>query len=301
MRKSLKPFVAVAMGAALVTGLAACDALPPIEIPSELPDISIPPIPTGDPVPGPIVTETVTADPAPAPIVTVTVTEDGVPGPQPTETVTAEPGPQPTITVTADPDDPNPVPTVTVTVTSNVTATPSPEPSPSITPTPTPMPSPEPEPEYDGEVSTVAYWPWILLGLIIAGLLAWWWSTAASRSNGKRRLAAAGAKMAWAEESLAPHVLGQASAAEELAAWQAGKPTLDELDRELFTQSTSAPTQALRTAAVQGRAVLGELRAALDAETSLGAKPDADAVRASRGRVDAARAQVRAWVAAADS
>lgn len=299
MRKSLKPFVAVAMGAALVTGLAACDALPPIEIPSELPDISIPPIPTGDPVPGPIVTETVTADPAPAPIVTVTVTEDGVPGPQPTETVTAEPGPQPTITVTADPDDPNPVPTVTVTVTSNVTATPSPEPSPSVTPTP--MPSPEVDPPVDVEDDPTKWWPWILLGLIVAGLLAWWWSTAASRSNGKRRLAAAGAKMAWAEESLAPHVLGQASAAEELAAWQASRQTLDELDRELFTQSTSAPTQALRTAAVQGRAVLGELRAALDAETSLGAKPDADAVRASRGRVDAARAQVRAWVAAADS
>jgi hypothetical protein len=138
------------------------------------------------------------------------------------------------------------------------------------------------------------------LGLIIAGLLAWWWSAAASRANGKRRLNAARTQMAWADGSLAPHVLGQASAADAQAAWEEGKPRLADLDRELYKQSTSAPSQELRTSASQGRVLLGEFTAAMDADTAPDVSDNADAVRARRARIEAARSQLRNWIDAGE-
>ena len=91
MRKAVRAGVSLALGAALVTGIAACDQLPDID-PSRLPDISIPSLPSGEPEPQP--TETVTEDPGPSP--TETVTE----APEPEKT--SEPEPSPTPTATAD-------------------------------------------------------------------------------------------------------------------------------------------------------------------------------------------------------
>lgn len=289
MRRVVRAGVAVALGGALAVGLAACDGLP-IELPTKTPDIDIPDLPTQLPVPP---TVTVTAEPAPQPTVTVTAEPAPRPTVTATATVTAEPNPQPkpTATVTADPQ---PQPTVTVNVTPSPEAEPSvtPSPSPSVSPSVTPTAAPEP-PAAD---EAMPWWPYLAGGIVLASLLAWWGIAAANRSAALKRFEAARSQVAWFEGTLAPHVLGLASAAEASDAWQEGRPLVLDIDRDLYSQSTSARSQVLRTAAGEGRIVLAELTAALDAEAVPDAPMDADALRARHARIEAARARVRAWL-----
>ncbi len=284
MRKPLKGLTAVALAAVLAVGLSACDDFPidvPTQLPTQLPDISLPPIPSLDPQPR--TTVTVTADPQPAPVVTETVTGDPVPAPAVTHTVTVSP-------------DASAPAEVTVNVTSTVTATPEPSVSPGVTVTFTP--GPQDMPPVSATPGTAPWWMQLLLGVMIAALLLLWWTTAAARNKGKRRLAASREQLAWAEGELAPHVLSQPTAAQVQAAWEVSRPDVMEIDRELYNQSTTLSTQWLRSRAAQGRVVLGELIAALDAAASPDAPTDADAVRAANAQIDAARSHVRLWLAA---
>lgn len=284
----------------LALGLSACDGLP-IELPTDTGDINLPELPTSIPIP-PVVTETVTADPEPQPTVTVTVTADPLPQPTVTETmkVTPAPVPQPTVTVTADAGAPQPQPTVTVTATPEPTQEPSPSPSPtsSASPSATPTPTASATPEEPAPVQAMPWWPWLAGGIVLASLLAWWGISASNRSAARRRLETARYQVNWFESTLTPHVLSQASAADAVTAWQDGRPVVLDIDRELYAQSTQAPTLVLRKAAADGRIALAELIAALDAGTAADADADADALRALHARIDAARAKVRAWVAA---
>lgn len=286
----------------LALGLSACDGLP-IELPTDTGDINLPELPTSIPIP-PVITETVTADPEPQPTVTVTVTADPLPQPTVTETmkVTPAPVPQPTVTVTADAGAPQPQPTVTVTVTATPEPTqepsPSPSPTPSASPSATPTPTASATPEEPAHAQAMPWWPWLAGGIVLASLLAWWGISASNRSAARRRFETARYQVNWFESTLTPHVLSQASAADAVTAWQDGRPVVLDIDRELYAQSTQAPTLVLRKAAADGRIALAELIAALDAGTAADADADADALRALHARIDAARAKVRAWVAA---
>lgn len=299
-RRVARAGVAVALGGVLALGLSACDGLP-IELPTDTGDINLPELPTSIPIP-PVVTETVTADPEPQPTVTVTVTADPLPQPTVTETmkVTPAPVPQPTVTVTADAGAPQPQPTVTVTATPEPTQEPSPSPSPtpSASPSATPTPTASATPEEPAPAQAMPWWPWLAGGIVLASLLAWWGISASNRSAARRRLETARYQVNWFESTLTPHVLSQASAADAVTAWQDGRPVVLDIDRELYAQSTQAPTLVLRKAAADGRIALAELIAALDAGTAADADADADALRALHARIDAARAKVRAWVAA---
>lgn len=299
-RRVARAGVAVALGGVLALGLSACDGLP-IELPTDTGDINLPELPTSIPIP-PVVTETVTADPEPQPTVTVTVTADPLPQPTVTETMKATPAPvpQPTVTVTADAGAPQPQPTVTVTATPEPTQEPSPSPSPtpSASPSATPTPTASATPEEPAPVQAMPWWPWLAGGIVLASLLAWWGISASNRSAARRRLETARYQVNWFESTLTPHVLSQASAADAVTAWQDGRPVVLDIDRELYAQSTQAPTLVLRKAAADGRIALAELIAALDAGTAADADADADALRALHARIDAARAKVRAWVAA---
>lgn len=299
-RRVARAGVAVALGGVLALGLSACDGLP-IELPTDTGDINLPELPTSIPIP-PVVTETVTADPEPQPTVTVTVTADPLPQPTVTETmkVTPAPVPQPTVTVTADAGAPQPQPTVTVTATPEPTQEPSPSPSPtpSASPSATPTPTASATPEEPAHAQAMPWWPWLAGGIVLASLLAWWGISASNRSAARRRLETARYQVNWFESTLTPHVLSQASAADAVTAWQDGRPVVLDIDRELYAQSTQAPTLVLRKAAADGRIALAELIAALDAGTAADADADADALRALHARIDAARAKVRAWVAA---
>lgn len=299
-RRVARAGVAVALGGVLALGLSACDGLP-IELPTDTGDINLPELPTSIPIP-PVVTETVTADPEPQPTVTVTVTADPLPQPTVTETmkVTPAPVPQPTVTVTADAGAPQPQPTVTVTATPEPTLEPSPSPSPtpSASPSATPTPTASATPEEPAPAQAMPWWPWLAGGIVLASLLAWWGISASNRSAARRRLETARYQVNWFESTLTPHVLSQASAADAVTAWQDGRPVVLDIDRELYAQSTQAPTLVLRKAAADGRIALAELIAALDAGTAADADADADALRALHARIDAARAKVRAWVAA---
>lgn len=299
-RRVARAGVAVALGGVLALGLSACDGLP-IELPTDTGDINLPELPTSIPIP-PVVTETVTADPEPQPTVTVTVTADPLPQPTVTETmkVTPAPVPQPTVTVTADAGAPQPQPTVTVTATPEPTQEPSPSPSPtpSASPSATPTPTASATPEEPAPVQAMPWWPWLAGGIVLASLLAWWGISASNRSAARRRFETARYQVNWFESTLTPHVLSQASAADAVTAWQDGRPVVLDIDRELYAQSTQAPTLVLRKAAADGRIALAELIAALDAGTAADADADADALRALHARIDAARAKVRAWVAA---
>lgn len=301
-RRVARAGVAVALGGVLALGLSACDGLP-IELPTDTGDINLPELPTSIPIP-PVVTETVTADPEPQPTVTVTVTADPLPQPTVTETmkVTPAPVPQPTVTVTADAGAPQPQPTVTVTVTATPEPTqepsPSPSPTPSASPSATPTPTASATPEEPAHAQAMPWWPWLAGGIVLASLLAWWGISASNRSAARRRLETARYQVNWFESTLTPHVLSQASAADAVTAWQDGRPVVLDIDRELYAQSTQAPTLVLRKAAADGRIALAELIAALDAGTAADADADADALRALHARIDAARAKVRAWVAA---
>lgn len=299
-RRVARAGVAVALGGVLALGLSACDGLP-IELPTDTGDINLPELPTSIPIP-PVVTETVTADPEPQPTVTVTVTADPLPQPTVTETmkVTPAPVPQPTVTVTADAGAPQPQPTVTVTATPEPTQEPSPSPSPtpSASPSATPTPTASATPEEPAPAQAMPWWPWLAGGIVLASLLAWWGISASNRSAARRRFETARYQVNWFESTLTPHVLSQASAADAVTAWQDGRPVVLDIDRELYAQSTQAPTLVLRRAAADGRIALAELIAALDAGTAADADADADALRALHARIDAARAKVRAWVAA---
>jgi len=244
VRTPVRSALTLALAAALVTGVAACDQLPDID-PSRLPDISLPSRPSSDP------------DPAP----TETVTED--PGPAPTETVTEAPEPEET--------------------------------------SPAPDASPEPTATADaGEASEdgLTWWPWLLLAIPVLGLIIWWWVVAAKRRRWDRAVSAAAGELSWFEDSLVPQILGKSSGAEAASTWQAAKPRILTLDRTLHELEETAPSEARAGRAAHGLAAVRALVSAVDDETSTQPGVDADQLRARRAAVDAARTQVRAWVAA---
>ncbi len=188
--------------------------------------------------------------------------------PQPTETVTEDPGPQPTQTVTE-----------------------SPEPVPSAT-------------DDGGLIEDIAAgiepWMWWVIGLAalaILTLLIVWGRARAVRSAWDRRLRHARAELSWFEDSLVPQILAKPTAAEAAALWEAATPRVLETDSALHALSEDFPSKARGASAARGLQALRVLAAAVAEETSTQAGTDADALRARRAQLDAARHAVRTWIA----
>ncbi len=301
MRSITKSAWGVAIVAGLAVGVAGCDSfpLPDVSLPDvSLPVISIPPLPEGtDPAPTVTVEVTVTADPAPAPTVTETVTADpGQPAPAPTvtETVTAEPGqpaPAPTVTEPAAP-----VPTVTVTVLAEPSA--SAEPSPSVTPSVSATPSATASPEVPDEDGGVGWWPWLLGGLLALVLAVIWTVGASRRRAWESRLDETRGVVSWLEGTVVPQLLSDPDAGHAVAQWEQARPHTLRAERSLYDLHGEARKPLHATQATDGLHAVQALTAAVDAEFVADAASDAESVRTRRAALEAARSQVREWLAA---
>lgn len=207
----------------------------------------------------------------------------------------------PSISRSAAPSrSPEPVPTRT----EIITAEPAPE-SPEPVPTRTQIITAEPEPtetaapEESADEEPTVWWPWLLLAVaLLAGVVAWW-RFASKRSAWDKRLSHAAAEISWFEDSLIPQVLSKPSAAEAASLWQAARPRVLQVDRELHELAEASPSTDRAARANRGLQVLLSLTSAIDAETATTPGADADALRAQRAAVDAARDGARAWIASA--
>lgn len=265
MRISAKSVGVVALGASLFTGLGGCDELPEIDR-SQLPEISVPPVPS----------ELPTALPSELPEDFPTSLPDDFPTSLPSEF------PNPFPDESAAPEEPAPEATTPNAATA--------EPSPSAT-----VDAAAEDPAEDPET---VWWPWILAGVVFLVLLVVWWRWFAKRRAWDKRLDDARSELSWFEGALIPQMLSKPSAAEATALWQAARPRVLDLDRELHELETTAPNEERGLSAAQGLDALRVLTEAVDAEASMDASADSGSLRARRAAVESARTQVQEWVAA---
>ncbi|MFW2513996.1 hypothetical protein ACNI3K_09480 [Demequina sp. SO4-13] len=201
---------------------------------------------------------------------------------------------------------PNPFP-------SESAVDPDPEPAPEETteqePAPEdPSPEPEPEPsesatvdaavEEPAEEPETVWWPWILAGVALLALLVLWWRWYAKRRAWDKRLEEARSEVAWFEDSLIPQILSKPTASEATALWQAARPRVLDLDRELHDLEETAPNEERGASAAQGLDALRGLTDAIDTEASTEAGTDSDSLRARRAAVESARTRAQAWISA---
>jgi hypothetical protein len=139
----------------------------------------------------------------------------------------------------------------------------------------------------------------VLLGATVAALLIVWARTAYVRRAWDKRLTATRADVEWFEGPLAAHVFAQPTPEDADVAWQAGRPQVVDIERALYDLHGDAKTATRAAKAADGQRAVRELTAAFDADTSSTLGHDDEAsLRAGRAAVEAARAQVRAWLAA---
>lgn len=248
MKKSFRPIVTVALGAALMTGVAGCGVIDNID-PSRLPEISIPALPSRS------------AEPVPP--------ETTDPEPVPTQTVTDAPKPRPTVTA---------------------------ESKPAATVTAEPEPTSTAAPVEEADDSSFVWWPWALATVVLLVIIILVARRKSVRDAWAKRLHEAKSELSWLEDSLIPQVLSKPTAAEAAALWQAARPRILDLDRELHELADGGVTEAGSATAAHGLQALQALTTSVDAETSTHDVTDADALRARRAAVEEARAYARAWI-----
>jgi len=203
--------------------------------------------------------------------------------------------------------DPSRLPDISLPARPTDTAEPEPaetvteeaEPAPAETVTEAAEPSPTAEADDADPEDPFVWWPWVLAAVVLVTVVIVWARWLAKRRAWDRRLAAAKAELAWVEDSLVPQVLAKPTAAEAAAQWQSARPRLLDLDRELHELGETAPSDDRRDDADKGLEALRGLAEAVDAEASTQASTTADALRARRAEVDAARARAREWIAPA--
>jgi len=293
-----------ALGVGVVLTLSACDALPDLPQVS-LPDVSLPQL-SLPPVDVPTVTQTVTAPAEPAPTVTVTA----APGPVPTITVTQAPGPVPTVTVT---QAPGAAPTVTVpaeagpvvtppVVTQTVTATPQPtaSASPQVSPSASAVPPSATASAAPGDAAPThrgwGVWPALIAVVLALTLAVVWGRTASRRRAWIHRLDELRGVVSWLEGTVVPQLVSDADPAHAQAQWTQARTHAVDTEHGLYALHGEASIPAHAALATQGLRALQAITAALDEECSVDAPTDADAVRARRAGLEAARTQVREWM-----
>ena len=268
-KRSVAAVVALAV-VALITGCGEDGpSLPalPTEVPTEVPTVDVPsPDSTAELPTLPTRSPRPTDDPA-----------------QPTE----EPAPPPT---TAAP---------VVPPTQEAGPTDASEPTPEATPTPTATDATAAAAQDD---EGVPWWVWLLAALLLTAavaLLVVWNRRRAALAAWEGRLTAAVGEMRWVEASLVPAVLRAGTVAEATAVWAAGRPRVLAIDEELFSLASAAPDDERRGRASLLRERLGVLVSAVDADTATDAQADAEGLRARRGAIEQARADLLAALEAA--
>jgi len=274
-RRSMAAVVALAV-VALITG---CGEDGP----------SLPALPTDVPtveVPSPDITELPTL-PTRSPRPTDAPVEPTQEPTRPTQEPTQEPAPPPTTAVPVVPPTQEAGPTQVS------------EPTPDATPTPTATDATATAAQDD---EGVPWWVWLLAALLLAAvvaLLVVWNRRRAALAAWEDRLTAAVGEVRWVEASLVPPVLRAGTVAEAAAVWSAGRPRVLAIDEELFALASSTPDEERRGRASLLRERLGALTAAVDADTATDAQSDAEGLRARRGAIEQARADLLAALEAA--
>jgi len=206
---------------------------------------------------------------------------------EPTQEPTQEPAPPPTTAVPVVPPTQEAGPTQVS------------EPTPDATPTPTATDATATAAQDD---EGVPWWVWLLAALLLAAvvaLLVVWNRRRAALAAWEDRLTAAVGEVRWVEASLVPPVLRAGTVAEAAAVWSAGRPRVLAIDEELFALASSTPDEERRGRASLLRERLGALTAAVDADTATDAQSDAEGLRARRGAIEQARADLLAALEAA--
>lgn len=278
--RSVAAAVALAV-VALVTGCGedgpSLPALPtelPTQVPTDMPTVDIP-------------SPDITAELPTLPTRSPRPTDDPVEPTQEPAQPTEEPAPPPTTAVPVVPP------------TQDAGPTEASEPTPDATPTPTATDATAAAAQDD---EGVPWWVWLLAALLLAAvvaLLVIWNRRRAALAAWEDRLTAAVGEMRWAEASLVAPVLRAGTVAEAAALWSAGRPRVLGIDEELFALASSAPDDDRRARAVLLRERLGDLTSAVDADTATDARAGAEGLRARRGAIEQARADLLAALAAA--
>lgn len=189
--------------------------------------------------------------------------------------------------------------TSTATVTRTDTATVTRAPATSATPTAsasTSTPAGEVAAAPVADEGTV-WWPWLLLGLVALGLLAW---LLLRRRRADEVLAAWDARLdaarqeaSWVEDALTAQVLATPTTQEAQSVWGAARPRLLAIDENLHALVTDAPDEQRGAAATNLREQLGRLVEAVGADLAAGSSTDPDDFRTRRAAIDAARKELR--------
>jgi hypothetical protein len=202
--------------------------------------------------------------------------------------------PTATPTASAAPTATETSPAASPTVPDPTLTTPAPDPAqpPPAAPTETPAPTPAavPTEEESG-------WRWALIGLGgLAGLgLAYLlWRLRSSRRRWDGRFTQCCDRLRWVDDSLVPQVLAARSAPEAAAMWNGARTRVTAVDEELSALAGAPPTHARRDRAAALQQALGDLTTAVDADTAIAHTGDPGYLRASRTRIEQARARLSA-------
>src|SRR3954471_16146712 len=184
--------------------------------------------------------------------------------------------------------------TVTNTVTQSATQTPTQTPTPTATQTAVLAPAAAPStPPSEGRT----WWPWLLLGLALLGVLLWLLGRRRQEEAVLRawdeRLAAADGEASWVEDSLTDQVLSRPTAAEAQTIWLAAQPRLLQADKDFHDLAAAAPDGPRASRATDVGRLLRSLVEAVGADLAAPSSAGPDGFRARRAAVDSARHGLR--------
>ncbi len=140
------------------------------------------------------------------------------------------------------------------------------------------------------------WWAWLIILFALGGAAsAIWFLTRGvrARNDWDRTYAMVRGELNWLDQELIPRVLAASSTAEASGLWQGARPRLGVADQDLRSLATTRVNQARLDQANLVKTRLGSLLAAMDAETSLRADADADALRSAQAHVEIARVNLR--------
>ncbi|MET0740981.1 MAG: hypothetical protein ABWZ26_05430 [Candidatus Nanopelagicales bacterium] len=140
-------------------------------------------------------------------------------------------------------------------------------------------------------------WRWSLIAvgaLVVLGLAYLLWRVRSSRARWDARFTQCCDRLRWVDDSLVPQVLAARSAAEAAAMWNGARTRVTAVDEELSALAGAPPTHARRDRAAALQQALGDLTTAVDADTAIAHTGDPGYLRASRTRIEQARARLSA-------
>ncbi len=188
-------------------------------------------------------------------------------------------------------------PAATPTVPDPALSTPAPDPA-LTTPAPDPaLTTPAPAASVPGSSEDEDGLRWTLIaigGLVVLALAYLLWRMRTSRRRWDARFTQCCDRLRWVDDSLVPQVLAARSAAEAAAMWNGARTRVTAVDEELAALAGAPPTHARRERAAALQQALADLTTAVDADTAIAHTGDPGYLRASRTRIEQARARLSA-------